>query len=262
MVEQRDINTTLSPQLQRLLNQSIAVNSTAFEDIDPESKELTFVGSKTDAALLQFVKDLDWEDWKETRDSAHIIQIFPFPSERKAMGVVVRLQSGYYRLFLKGASEILTEKCMRHVVISENPDQSQDPDSKIETATINEITRDNISRTIVLYTSQALRAIALCYRDFESWPPAGTHFQSANEVSYEDLSRDTTLVATTGIKDPLHSGSRDAVATCRRAGVMVKMCTGDNVFTARLIATECGIYTAGGIIMEGPVFRALDPVFP
>jgi magnesium-transporting ATPase (P-type) len=37
------------------------------------------------------------------------------------------------------------------------------------------------------------------------------------------------------------------------------MCTGDNVLTARSIATQCGIYTAGGIIMEGPVFRALDP---
>jgi Ca2+-transporting ATPase len=36
------------------------------------------------------------------------------------------------------------------------------------------------------------------------------------------------------------------------------MCTGDNVLTARSIATQCGIYTAGGIIMEGPAFCALD----
>jgi Ca2+-transporting ATPase len=53
---------------------------------------------------------------------------------------------------------------------------------------------------------------------------------------------------------------RDAVAKCRRAGVTVKMCTGDNVLTARSIALQCGIYTAGGIIMEGPVFRTLDDV--
>ena len=57
-IEQSDINTILSPQLKRLLNQSIAINSTAFEDIDPESKDLTFVRSKTDAALLQFAQDL------------------------------------------------------------------------------------------------------------------------------------------------------------------------------------------------------------
>lgn len=36
------------------------------------------------------------------------------------------------------------------------------------------------------------------------------------------------------------------------------MCTGDNVLTARSIAQQCGIYTAGGIIMEGPAFRSLN----
>jgi Ca2+-transporting ATPase len=49
-----------------------------------------------------------------------------------------------------------------------------------------------------------------------------------------------------------------AVEVCSKAGVAVKMCTGDNVLTARSIATQCGIYTPGGIIMEGPVFRQLD----
>ena len=257
-VEQSDINTILSPQLKCLFNHSIVVNSTAFEDIDPESKELTFVGFKTDAALLQFAKDLSWESWKKTRDSAHIVQMIPFSSEREAMGVVVRLQSGRHRFFLKGASEMLTKKCTRHVVVSKNSDQSQDPDSKIEIAAIDEIARDSISRTTIFYADQALRTIALCYRDFESWPPAGTHL-SINEVSYEDLSRDMTLVAITGIEDPLRPDSCDAISTCHRAGVTVKMCTGDNVFTARSIAIECGIYTPGGIIMEGPAFRALDP---
>ena len=66
-------------------------------------------------------------------------------------------------------------------------------------------------------------------------------------------------MAITGIEDPLRLGVREAVAACHHAGVTVKMCTGGNVLTARSIATQCGIYTAGGIIMEGPVFRALDP---
>lgn len=185
--------------------------------------------------------------------------MIPFSSERKAMGVVVRLRSGRHRLFLKGASEILTKKCTRHVVVSKNPDQKQHPESEIETKAIDETTKDNISRTIIFYANQMLRTIALCYRDFESWPPPGTHFYSADEVSYDDLSRDMTLVAITGIEDPLRPGVREAVASCNKAGVTVKMCTGDNVLTARSIATQCGIYTAGGIIMEGPTFRALDP---
>ena len=61
-----------------------------------------------------------------------------------------------------------------------------------------------------------------------------------------------------GIGDPLRPGVRDAVAQCLKAGVTVKMCTGDNVLTARSIATQCGIYTPSGIIMEGPAFRRLN----
>jgi P-type Ca2+ transporter type 2C len=68
-----------------------------------------------------------------------------------------------------------------------------------------------------------------------------------------------TLIGITGIEDPLRPGVREAVANCHKAGVTVKMCTGDNVLTARSIALQCGIYTPGGIIMEGPVFRQLSP---
>jgi len=44
-IEQGDVNAILTSQLKRLLNKLIAVNSTAFEDIDPGTKQLIFVGS-------------------------------------------------------------------------------------------------------------------------------------------------------------------------------------------------------------------------
>ena len=49
----------------------------------------------------------------------------------------------------------------------------------------------------------------------------------------------------------------EAVATCHRAGILVRMVTGDNIHTARHIAKECGILTEGGIALEGPKFREL-----
>jgi len=55
--------------------------------------------------------------------------------------------------------------------------------------------------------------MALCQQDFESLPLADTEFRSADGVSYEDLSRDMTLAAITGIEDPLSDGAREAVAT-------------------------------------------------
>lgn len=72
------------------------------------------------------------------------------------------------------------------------------------------------------------------------------------------LCQKLVLIGITGIEDPLRDGVRDAVTKCHRAGVTVKMCTGDNVLTARSIASQCGIFTKGGIIMEGPVFRRLN----
>ncbi|TCD63338.1 hypothetical protein EIP91_005657 [Steccherinum ochraceum] len=254
-IDQTQLNDTLSPAVQRLFNDAIAINSTAFEDEDPETGELVFVGSKTETALLKFAKENKWPGWKETRESAQIVQMIPFSSERKAMGVVVK-RNGGWRLYLKGASEILTKKCTQHIVV--HKDGVGYTGEELETQEIDELASDNISRTIIFYANQTLRTIALCYRDFESWPPKGASYASEDEVSYEDVATDMTLIGITGIEDPLRDGVREAVANCQKAGVAVKMCTGDNVLTARSIALQCGIYTAGGIIMEGPIFRQLS----
>lgn len=44
---------------------------------------------------------------------------------------------------------------------------------------------------------------------------------------------------------------------CKRAGVQVKMCTGDNVITATSIAKQCGIFIPNSVVIEGPTFRKL-----
>ena len=270
-LDQAQLNKVLSPALKTLFNDAIAVNSTAFEDRDAATGELAFVGSKTETALLKFAKELGWADYKQVRDSFEIVQMIPFSSDRKAMGVVVKLPDGRWRLHVKGASEILTDRCSRHVVVEQNGSGEA-----IETAPIGELERDNISRTITFYASQTLRTIGICYRDFEQWPPAGARYVANDEVSalghvnsaalvdpaqveYDDLAQDMNLIGIVGIEDPLREGVREAVANCIKAGVGVKMCTGDNVLTARSIAQQCGIYTVGGIVMEGPVFRQLPP---
>ncbi|KAI0787507.1 calcium-translocating P-type ATPase [Fomes fomentarius] len=253
-IDEAHINETLSPAIQDLFNKAICINSTAFEDDEPETGNKVFVGSKTETALLKFAKEKRWADYKQTRDSAVVVQMIPFSSERKAMGVVVKMSKRQYRVYLKGASEILTKKCTTHIVVERGSHEAD----VVETRPIDELGRDNIQRTIIFYANQTLRTIAICYRDFESWPPPGVQAPSEDEVPYEELARDLTLIGITGIEDPLRPGVREAVADCHKAGVTVKMCTGDNVLTARSIALQCGIYTAGGIIMEGPIFRQLE----
>ncbi|GAA5852031.1 hypothetical protein JCM9279_005037 [Rhodotorula babjevae] len=253
-----DINQHVPAALRKLLNESVVVNSTAFEGTDEHGAEGGFVGSKTETALMSWAQAQGWEHWKEVRESADVVQMVPFSSERKCMGVVVRLPGKQgYRLFLKGASEVLAKLATRHVVVQERgADAATD---EVETEALDDETRANISRTIIFYACQSLRTIALCSRDFPSWPPAGAQVNAEGEVEYDDMARDLTLIAITAIEDPLREGVAAAVATCQRAGVMVKMCTGDNVLTARSIASQCGIFSQGGIIMEGPVFRKLTP---
>lgn len=174
-VDQSRINTVLPPQLRKLFNAAIAVNSTAFEVVDSATNQISFIGSKTEIALLNFAKELSWTSHKEARDAADVIQMFPFSSDRKAMGVVVKLDNGSHRLYVKGASEILTKLCLRHVVVSPDADQASDEDAIVETAEIDTYAEVNVSRTIIFYANQSLRTVAVCYRDFPTWPPPGSH---------------------------------------------------------------------------------------
>ena len=177
-VDLANLNSALPHSLKQLFNASIAINSTAFEDVDPESGDPVFIGNKTEAALLRFAKELGWPNYKETRDSAIVVQMIPFLSERKSMGCVVRLPDGTHRLYVKGASEILTRKCTRHVLVKEAPGGS----NEVETVPIGELENDNISHTIRCYASETLRTIALCYRDFSYWPPKGALLVDRDEV--------------------------------------------------------------------------------
>lgn len=182
-IDQSKLNSILSPALRKLFNEAIAVNSTAFEDENAETGKIEFVGNKTETALLKFSKELGWEDYHKTRDAAEVVQMIPFSSERKAMGVVVKLGEGRWRLYIKGASEILTKLCARHVVVSRPGEELKgSEDDAVETSEIDALSKDNISRTIIFYANQTLRTIALCYRDFDSWPSSSTENGEEDDV--------------------------------------------------------------------------------
>ena len=185
-LDQAELNTILSPQLRDLFNAAISVNSTAFQDTDPETGEVIFIGSKTETALLKFAKELGWADFQTTRDSAQVVQMIPFSSERKAMGVVVKISDRKWRIYLKGASEILSKKCTQYVVV--HRDGGGPAEGDVETFAIDELAQDNISRTIIFYANQTLRTIALCYRDFDVWPPRDIEHGDQNEVSSSNFS--------------------------------------------------------------------------
>jgi Ca2+-transporting ATPase len=147
-----------------LLVKSIALNSTAFEEEKDGTKE--FIGSKTEVALLRLAWEYLGMDVTTERASATIVQRVPFDSARKCMGVVYHLAEGQYRLLVKGAAEIMVEKCSTRV--------DTDSDS-LRIATANAEDKQQILDTIEAYARRSLRTIGLVYKDFAtpSWPPVG-----------------------------------------------------------------------------------------
>lgn len=241
---------TLSDEVKILLKDSIVLNSTAFEG--EENGKPAFIGSKTETALLTFAQTyLGLGSVAEARANAEIVQMVPFDSGRKCMAVVVKLTNGKFRLLVKGASEILIAKCTRIIA---------DPTQGVADAAIKAEQTETLNRIVSSYASRSLRTIALLYRDFEQWPPRGAvSSEDPRQADFDTVFREMSFLGVVGIQDPLRPGVTDAVHDCQKAGVFVRMVTGDNLMTAKAIATECGIYTPGGIAMEGPIFRRLTP---
>ena len=240
----------LSPSVRDVLLQSIVINSTAFEAEEDGKK--TFIGSKTETALLMFAKDfLGMGPVGEERANATIAQLFPFDSTRKCMGVAIQLKNGSYRLFIKGAAEILLAEATRELV-----DVGAD---ELHEREMSESSRSAHASTITAYAEQSLRTIGFLYKDFQEWPPLGTRplDEDRSMVEFSDVFHNLTFLGIFGIQDPLRPGVSDAVKACQDAGVVVRMVTGDNITTACAIATECGIKTDVGLVMEGPDFRKL-----
>ena len=240
----------LADDVKAILRQSIVINATAFEG-GADGRQ-SFIGSKTETALLAFARDyLAMESVSIERSNAKIVQLNPFDAARQCMATVVEIRDGKYRLYVKGASEVLLAKCTR---ILQNP--AEDVSDTRITVDKTEI----LDQIIASYASRSLRTIALVFRDFEQWPPAGVRSvaDDKNEVELEDILQDLVFVSVMGIQDPLRDKAAQAVRTCQKAGVVVRMVTGDNILTAKAIAEQCGILSAGDIAMEGIQFRKLS----
>ncbi|KAK8098624.1 putative calcium P-type ATPase [Apiospora kogelbergensis] len=243
----KELVTSLGKDAKDLLLKSITLNSTAFEgDVDGVK---TFIGSKTETALLTFAKEhLGMGPVSEERSNAKILQLIPFDSGRKCMGAVVQLANGKARLYVKGASEILLAKCAEML---------RDPSQDSARIPLSEDNAETIRGLIDSYASRSLRTIGLVFRDFDKWPPRNNR-RTDGEVAFEDMFQRMTFLGMVGIQDPLREGVAEAVHSCQKAGVMVRMVTGDNKLTAQAIAKECGILQPEGLVLEGPEFRNLS----
>ncbi|XP_004862235.1 plasma membrane calcium-transporting ATPase 4 isoform X1 [Heterocephalus glaber] len=233
------------PRVLDLVVNGISINSAYTSKILPPEKEGGLprqVGNKTECALLGFVTDLkhDYQAVRNEVPEEKLYKVYTFNSVRKSMSTVIRKPSGGFRMFSKGASEIILRKCNRIL------------DKKGEALPFKNKDRDDMVRTVIEpMACEGLRTICIAYRDFDDAEPS---WDNENEILTE-----LTCIAVVGIEDPVRPEVPDAIAKCKRAGITVRMVTGDNVNTARAIATKCGILTPGDdfLCLEGKEFNRL-----
>lgn len=99
------------------------------------------------------------------------------------------------------------------------------------------------------YARSGLRTICSAYCDSSS-----VEFTDGKIVTKPG--ENWTFISLVGIKDPLRLQTKAAVRSCQKAGIVVRMVTGDNIETAQYIARDCGIMTAPHhLALEGRDFR-------
>ncbi|KJZ75397.1 hypothetical protein HIM_05323 [Hirsutella minnesotensis 3608] len=241
--------TSLSDEMRELIKDSMVLNSTAFESGDESASG--YFGSSTETALLKFSRDhLGLGPVSVERANNPIVTMLPFQSSRKWMAVLVKLPDNKYRLLVKGAAEFVFEYCAYVVT---------DPTDDVAAQRLTEDDRTGLRLAIQSYADKMLRPVAIAFRDFDASEVFERDDDDPATVNLEWMASGLVFIGIFGICDPLRDEVVDAVRRCQDAGVFVRMVTGDNFLTAKAIATECGIFTAGGLAMDGPTFRKLSP---
>ena len=176
-------------------------------DITYKDGKTYTTGEPTELALVNAALERGKNKNELYKNEPRISEI-PFDSNRKMMTTIHKITNGY-RIITKGAPEILTNVC------------------KISLSEKMKIQRENLNMA-----ERALRVIAVAYRDVDSLP---------KNINTQNIEKDLNFVGLIGMIDPPREGVKEAVKTCKKAGIKTVMITGDHIATAKAIAKELNI---------------------
>ncbi|XP_060239937.1 plasma membrane calcium-transporting ATPase 2 isoform X10 [Meriones unguiculatus] len=236
--------SSINAKTMELLVNAIAINSAYTTKILPPEKEGALprqVGNKTECGLLGFVLDLrqDYEPVRSQMPEEKLYKVYTFNSVRKSMSTVIKMPDESFRMYSKGASEIVLKKCCKILSGTGEPRVFRPRD------------RDEmVKKVIEPMACDGLRTICVAYRDFPSSPEPDWDNEN-------DILNELTCICVVGIEDPVRPEVPEAIRKCQRAGITVRMVTGDNINTARAIAIKCGIIHPGEdfLCLEGKEFN-------
>ncbi|XP_052185733.1 calcium-transporting ATPase 12, plasma membrane-type-like [Diospyros lotus] len=221
-----DYSGLISPEVLELFHQGVGLNTTGSIYKPVSGYMPDFSGSPTEKAILSWAVLELGMDMEKLRRSCSILHVETFNSEKKRSGVSVRKTAdGGIHVHWKGAAEMVLAMCSNY---------------RQSTGAIKSIDEERTQFETIIQgmAASSLRCIAFAHKQVSEEDMQDIGDGKAYKKLIED---DLTLLGIVGLKDPCRPGAKKAIEVCRSAGIRIKMITGDNVFTAKAIAAECGI---------------------
>nr|MBI1229459.1 HAD-IC family P-type ATPase [Cytophagales bacterium] len=171
-------------------------------------------GDPTEGALLVVAQKAGFKS-EDLEAAQPRINAIPFESEYKYMATLHDGEEKF--LFLKGAAEAIVEKCSRRYNSSDE---------------LIPLDKSAIYESVEKLAEKGLRVLAFAMKFSE---------ESKKDITHDDTASDLIFLGLQGMIDPPRKEVIEAVALCQKAGIEVKMITGDHALTAATIAEEIGL---------------------
>mgnify|MGYP004610735075 CR=1 FL=1 len=185
-----------------------------------ENGEKIVTGEATEKAIVEEGINIGFNK-KNMEQLLPRISEIPFDSSRKMMTTIHKM-GNRYRVICKGAPDVLLEKCSKEV-----SDIDTNQNIKVQSLDKFRIKNDNEQMA-----HNALRVIAVAYKDINELP---------SKLDSKTIENNLTFIGLIGMIDPPREGVKEAVKTCKNAGIKTVMITGDHLETAKAIAKDLGI---------------------
>lgn len=180
-----------------------------------------FFGDSVEVALANYLlkEKINVENLRKSKKEKLEL---PFDSDRKLMSVIYENNKKNY-IYTKGSLENLIKRC-KYVLVN---------GKKIK---LTKEVKNNYLNIEKEYSHEALKVLAFAYKEIKE--------KHTKEEDYFKEENDLILVGLVGLKDPARKNVKEAIKTCREAGIRPIMLTGDNLETALAIGKEVGIISS------------------
>lgn len=222
VLNEKKISPSKNKSLKLLLDASVNCNDANINRDGNKEKTFSVLGAPTESALLIMASKAGIFSKNPER-----IDEIPFSSERKMMSVLLD-KDGKKTIYSKGALEYILQNC-KYIQRENGIFRLLEKDKK---RIIKE--KENMA-------SDSLRTLALACKETKS-----------KKIEEKDL----VFLGLVGMEDPPREGVKQALLDCKKAGIKIKIITGDDKKTAISIAKQIGLDP--GKVVEGSEMENLS----